>query len=220
MGRSSTASTFHARGLAQNAFSALRASTFDLLDRSAAQIGKGGDHLMPMFIEREELEEKGEQIEKHRAEILKARYLDRITAFPEVRKLFERILTDGKKIALASSAKKDELAKYKEIARIDDLIHAQTSSDDAESSKPDPDIFEAAIRQIGDVPASEIIVVGDTPYDAEAAAKAGMRTIGLLCGGFPEPALLKAGCIAIYDGPGDLLANYDRSPLAGVAGAG
>jgi phosphoglycolate phosphatase-like HAD superfamily hydrolase len=64
------------------------------------------------------------------------------------------------------------------------------------------------------MPAAEAVVVGDTPYDAEAAGKAGLRTVGLLCGGFPEAALWQAGCIAIYRDPADLLAQYDRSPLA------
>jgi phosphoglycolate phosphatase-like HAD superfamily hydrolase len=59
-----------------------------------------------------------------------------------------------------------------------------------------------------------VVVIGDTPYDAEAAAKAGLRTIGVLCGGFPEADLRAAGCIAIYRDPADLLARYDTSPLA------
>ncbi|MDQ3818859.1 MAG: HAD hydrolase-like protein, partial [Acidobacteriota bacterium] len=77
-----------------------------------------------------------------------------------------------------------------------------------------PDIFEAALEQLGDVKASEAIVVGDTPYDAEAAGKLSLRTIGVLCGGFPEQELRAAGCMAIFDGPADLLARYDESPIA------
>jgi len=118
------------------------------------------------------------------------------------------------KIALASSAKEDELEVYKKAARIADLIQTETSSDDAEKSKPHPDIFEAAMSQLDGVAREDAVVVGDTPYDAEAAAKAGLRTIGLLCGGFPEQDLKRAGCIAIYADPADLLAQYDRSPLA------
>ncbi len=64
------------------------------------------------------------------------------------------------------------------------------------------------------MPCDEILVVGDTPYDAEAAGKAGLFTIGLLCGGFPEEDLRNAGCIAIYKDPADLLAHYDESPLS------
>ena len=185
-----------------------------------SQIGKGGDQLMPVFLDPGELEARGEALEKHRGEILRARYLHQVTAFPDVRALFKRLQSDGKQIALASSAKKGELAKYKQLAQIEDLIHTETSSDDAEKSKPHPDIFQAAMKRLGDVSAEEILVVGDTPYDAEAAGKAGVRTIGVLCGGFSEESLRKAGCIAIYKDPADLLARYDQSPLVCDAAAG
>ena len=62
--------------------------------------------------------------------------------------------------------------------------------------------------------ARDAIVVGDTPYDAEAAGKAGLKTVGLLSGGFPEEDLRAAGCVRIYKDAADLLANYDASPLA------
>jgi HAD superfamily hydrolase (TIGR01509 family) len=178
------------------------------------QIGKGGDQLMPVFLSPDELEQRGHALESRRSEILKERYLGRITAFPEVRALFERIRQDGTKIILASSAKSDELATYKKIARISDLIDAETSSDDAEKSKPHPDIFEAALATIPGLAPADAIVVGDTPYDAEAATKAGLRTVGMLCGGFPEAGLREAGCIAIYADPKQLLAQYADSPLA------
>ncbi len=185
-----------------------------------SQIGKGGDQLMPVFLSETELAKRGKEIEKHRGEVLRKQYLHRITAFPKVRELFERLQADGRQVALASSAKQDELAKYKEIAGIDDLIQVETSSDDAEKSKPYPDIFQAAMHRLGDMPAGQVLVVGDTPYDAEAAAKAGLRTIGLLCGGFSEESLKKAGCVAIYKDPADLLRHYDQSPIvSGVAAA-
>jgi len=180
------------------------------------QIGKGGDQLMPAFLSEDELEKQGERLERHRGHILKERYLFQIKAFPKVRALFERLRADGTLIALASSAKKDELTYYKEVAQIEDLTQVETSSDDAEKSKPHPDIFEAAKKRLGDVRPKDIIVVGDTPYDAVAAAKAGLRIIGLLCGGWPEDELRRAGCIAVYKDPADLLAQYETSPLAGA----
>jgi HAD superfamily hydrolase (TIGR01509 family) len=140
--------------------------------------------------------------------------LPRVIPFPKVRELFERIRHDGKRIALASSGKEDEVEKYAEIAGIADLVDAKTSSDDAEESKPEPDIFQAAVRKLGDIAIDQIIAVGDTPYDAEAAGKIGLRTIGVLCGGFPEAELRAAGCIAIYRDPADLLSRYDSSPIA------
>ena len=178
------------------------------------QIGKGGDQLMPVFLNEKELAEKGEELEKHRGQVLKERYLPGLTAFPGVRDLFERLLADGKQIALASSAKQDELERYEQVARIEGLVHVETSSDDAERSKPHPDIFLAALQRLGDLRPEDVVVVGDTPYDAEAAGKAGLRTVGLLCGGWSEAELRQAGCIAVYRDPADLLAQYDASPLA------
>ncbi|MCA1849463.1 MAG: HAD family hydrolase, partial [Acidobacteria bacterium] len=177
------------------------------------QIGKGGDQLMPVFFSKEELERFGEELEKFRGDLYKREYLPRVRAFPKVRELFERVKADGKRIALASSAKEDELGTYKKIARIEDLVEEQTSADDAEKSKPHPDIFEAALERLGDNAPEAAIAVGDTPYDAEAAGKLGLRTIGVLCGGFPEEELRTAGCIAIYRDPTDLLERYDESPL-------
>ena len=184
-------------------------------ERVRHQIGKGGDQLMPVFFSEEEIERFGEEMEKFRGEMFKREYLPQVRAFPQVREIFERIKADGKRIALASSAKKDELKVYKELARITDLVEEETSADDAEKSKPHPDIFEAALAALGDLNANEAIVIGDTPYDAEAAGKINLRTIGVLCGGFPETELRAAGCIAVYRDPRHLLADYDRSPLAG-----
>ena len=175
------------------------------------QIGKGGDQLMPVFFSKEELDELSEEMEKHRGELYKRDYLPRVRAFPGVRDLFLRIKADGKRIALASSAKEDELGTYKKLARIEDLVEEETSSDDADKSKPHPDIFEAVMERLGDIDPLEAIVVGDTPYDAEAAGKASLRTIGVLCGGFPEAELKAAGCVQIYKDPADLLARYNDS---------
>jgi HAD superfamily hydrolase (TIGR01549 family) len=181
------------------------------------QIGKGGDQLMPVFFSREELEEFGEKMEEYRSKIYKRDYLPRVKAFPKVRELFERIKGDGKRIALASSAKEDELEVYKKIAHIEDLVEEATSADDADKSKPHPDIFQAALTQLNDINPAEVIVVGDTPYDAEAAGKARLRTIGVLSGGFPEDDLRAAGCLAIYEDTADLLARYEESILGQIA---
>ena len=178
------------------------------------QIGKGGDQLMPVFFSEEELARFGDEMEKWRGDLYKREYLPRVQGFPAVRELFQRIRHDGKRIALASSAKEDELGAYKRIARIEDLVEEETSADDAERSKPHPDIFEAALARLGRVARERIVVVGDTPYDAEAAGQAGLRTVGVLCGGFPEADLRAAGCVRIYRDPADLLARYDSSPLA------
>jgi HAD superfamily hydrolase (TIGR01549 family) len=180
-------------------------------DEVRHQIGKGADQLMPVFFSKEELDKFGEEMEEYRGRLYKRDYLPRVRAFPRVRELFERVRDDGRRIALASSAKEDELGAYKKIARIEDLVEEETSADDADKSKPHPDIFEAALERLGDVAPEEAVVVGDTPYDAEAAGKLSLRTIGVLCGGFPEAELRAAGCVQIYEGPADLLARYNDS---------
>ena len=173
------------------------------------QIGKGGDQLMPVFIPKDVAQQKGEAISKRRAEILKTKYMSEIHGFPGVRELFTRLRRDGFRVALASSAHGEELETYKRKADIEDLVEKETSSDDAERSKPHGDIFQAALDRLGDVAPAEAVVIGDTPYDAEAAGKVGVKTICVLCGGFPEADLRQAGCIAVYRDPADLLLHYD-----------
>ena len=188
-------------------------------ERVRHQIGKGGDQLMPVFFSEEELARFGERMEEYRGDLYKREYLPRVRAFPAVRELFERVRREGLRIALASSAKEEELKVYKEIADIADLVEGETSADDADKSKPHPDIFEAALGQLGDVRADEAVVVGDTPYDAEAAGKIHLRTLGVLCGGFPESELRAAGCSDIYRDPADILARFGETPLARPAAA-
>ncbi|MCJ2013804.1 HAD family hydrolase [Methylobacterium sp. J-076] len=178
------------------------------------QIGKGGDQLMPVFLSEERVARDGEEIETYRSDLFKRAYLDKVRPFPAVRPLFERARKAGLTIALASSGKKDEVAHYQELLGIGDLVDVATSSDDAERSKPHPDILQAAMDKLEGIAPADMIVIGDTPYDAEAARKAGLRTIGFLCGGFPEADLSGSGCVAIYHDPQDLLDGFDSSPLA------
>ena len=119
----------------------------------------------------------------------------------------------GLRVALASSGKEDEVAHNRRLLGIDDVLHGATTSDDAERSKPHPDIFEAALARVHAAP-ERAVAVGDSPWDALAARRAGVRTVGLLSGGFAEQDLRDAGCVAIYAGPADLLACFDASPLA------
>ncbi|CAA9406895.1 MAG: hypothetical protein AVDCRST_MAG74-1936 [uncultured Pyrinomonadaceae bacterium] len=177
------------------------------------QIGKGGDQLMPEFLSEKELEEFGEKLEERRTELFDTEYLPKTKPFPKVRELCERIKKDDIKIVLASSATGDEVEFFKKAMNIADLLEAETTTDDAEASKPEPDIFEAALKRIGDPDASRYIVVGDTPYDAIAAGKINLKTIGVLSGGFPEQSLREAGCVEIYKDPADLLARYDESAI-------
>jgi HAD superfamily hydrolase (TIGR01549 family) len=177
-----------------------------------AQIGKGGDQLMPVFVPKADLERRGAEIDAFRSALYKRKYLGEARGFHRTRALVQRILADGKAVALASSAKGDELAVYKRAADIDDLVRTETASEDAEKSKPHPDIFQAALAKLGVAP-GDAVVVGDTPWDAEAAVKAGIPMVGVRCGGFADEDLRAAGCREVWNDPEDLLAHYGESLL-------
>lgn len=180
-----------------------------------SQIGKGADQLLPAFFSPEEIDGFGKDLIAFRGNLYRRKYLPLVKPFPKVRALFERILRRGKKrIVLASSAPAEEIDACKRIAGIDDLIDGATvSADDAEHSKPAPDIIAAALALLKNIEREEVLVVGDSPYDAMAAKRAGLRSVGLLCGGSPEEELRRAGCIALYQDPADLLEHYDELGL-------
>lgn len=184
------------------------------LDRLRRQIGKGADQLLPMVLSADELRRIGAGVSALHDELYGRELLPRARAFPKVRALFERIARDGLRIVLASSSPRGVLDASIERARVGDLLSGAASADDADRSKPHPDVFEAALDRLGSVDPREVVIVGDAPHDAEAAAKLGIPMVGLLCGGFPEMELVEAGCVAIYRDPEDLLARYDTSPLS------
>jgi phosphoglycolate phosphatase-like HAD superfamily hydrolase len=173
-----------------------------------SQIGKGGDKLLPVFMSAEEQRDHGKELEEWRSNHFKTNYLSLVRPFSAVPDLLRRGRDAGLRIAVASSAKKDELDKYLDIACITDLVDMKTSSDDVEESKPAPDIFEVSLKKLK-LEGSDAIAIGDTPYDAAAARKAGIGTIGVLCGGFTESSVRQAGCVEIYPGPSALFARFE-----------
>jgi HAD superfamily hydrolase (TIGR01509 family) len=182
-------------------------------EQARSQIGKGGDHLIPVFLTESEQKDHGADMEEWRGKRFKSKYLPLVRPFSAVPDMLRRVRDAGLRVAVASSAKAGELEAYLDIAGIRDLVDTVTSSEDAEKSKPAPDIFQVALEKLR-LPGAEAVAIGDTPYDAEAAGKAGIASIGLLSGGFAEADLRKAGCIAVYPGPAALLACFGASPLA------
>jgi HAD superfamily hydrolase (TIGR01509 family) len=173
-------------------------------------VGMGGDNLLPAAVGISKESPEGEKISHTRGEIFKSRYLPHLQPFPEVRPLLERMRQDGLKLVVATSSPQDEVEKAVDIIAAGDLLADVTSPSDAGKSKPDPDVVQAALDRAG-VPAEDAVMLGDTPYDIQAAGKVGIRVIAFRCGGFRDPDL--KGALAIYDGPADLLAGYDDSPL-------
>jgi phosphoglycolate phosphatase-like HAD superfamily hydrolase len=181
-------------------------------EKVRGQIGKGGDKLIPVFLSADDQRDHGEELEEWRGSRFKTEYLPLVRPFSAVPDLLRRVREAGLQIAIASSAKKDEVDNYLDIARIIDLVDLTTSSDDVEESKPAPDIFEIVLKKLK-IESAGAVAIGETPYDAEAAGKAEVRTVGVLCGGFTEDELRKAGCAEVYPGPAALLACFERSLL-------
>lgn len=171
-------------------------------------IGKGGDKVIPEVTGHPKESPEGERIAERRGEIFRERYLPKLEPTPGARAFCHRLRDDGIKLVIATSAAKDEVDGLLERAGVSDLIQDETSAGDVEASKPDPDIFMAA-RQKGGYPAELTVVLGDTPYDVEAATRAGLRIVALRSGGWGDTDL--AGAVEIYDHPQDLLAHFDKS---------
>ncbi len=174
------------------------------------QIGKGSEFIVGDLLSSEEAEKLHSDIAQYRKQYYQDNLLEKVRPFPKVKELFEAIKADGTAIVLASSARKETIEHYKQLLEIEDLIEGATSTDEVEKSKPEPDIFRTALDKLDGVSADEVIVVGDSPYDAIAAKKIDITTIGLLGGGFSEDTLKEAGCVAIYKDPADLLDNYPQ----------
>lgn len=190
----------------------LRESGYDVpFDVIWPMIGMGGDKLLPSATGIELNSELGERMSKRRWEIFKRDYLPRLEPTPGARDLVLRMKEDNLTLIVATSASASELGELLEVAGVADLMDATTSSTDAAESKPDPDIVQAAVRKSGFEPA-DLIMLGDTPYDVQAAIGAHVNLVGLLCGGWSKEEL--SGAVAIYDDPGDLLRWYDQSPFA------
>lgn len=181
-------------------------------ERVRPLIGMGGDKLLPTVVPGlSDQAGVGKAIAERRKQIFKERYAAALRAAPGSRDLVQHLRECGIKLAIASSAKEDELKLLLEAAQVDGLIETATTSSDADESKPAPDIVGVALDKIGLAP-DEVLLVGDTPYDIESAGGCGVGVIAVRCGGFSDDQL--AGARAIYDDPADLLAHYGESPLA------
>jgi len=176
-------------------------------------IGMGGDKIMPDVTNGlSDKEGVGKEIAQRRKEIFLSRYAPTLQPAPGARALLTHLRHAGLMLVVATSAKAAELEMLLKAADVADLIQEEVTSDDAEHAKPDPDIIDAALAKAGMRP-EQAIMLGDTPYDVQAAHKAGVRTIALCCGGWDVAHLSDAGAVAVYADPADLLAHYDSSPL-------
>jgi len=176
------------------------------------QIGKGTDMLVPKLLPDAD-KDRQEKLGNTHGAIFKAKYLETAKPFTQAHGLLAHAHSLGQRVVLASSASAQELEHYIDLLEARDLIAASTSSDDVKKTKPAPDIFVTALGKLSGIDPTEVIVVGDTPYDIEAAKKCGIAAVAVRSGKFRDAHLQSAGAVAIYDDVAALLANYATSPL-------
>lgn len=172
-------------------------------------IGMGADDILEKFLTKNEIEKFGEDLKEYRKKLFLEKYLPGLKVFPKVRELFEKLKADGFQTALASSASEEELEKYLEKLNINDVLDKETDSDDAENAKPEPDIFLAAFEKLKNVKRDNVLIFGDTPYDAEAAVKAKIAVNGVTSGGWSREKLLEKGCREVYENVGEIFEHYE-----------
>ncbi len=176
------------------------------------QIGKGGDELIPVFVPWWKRDAVEEPLKAFRAWMFRTDFLPQVKPLPKVREFAEDLKRRGIQLALASSANKNDLEDYKRIMHIEDLVDDATSADDVDRAKPHPDVFSATLKRLG-LKAKDCIALGDTPYDAESAGKAGVRTIGVETGGWTHGELMDAGCVEVYASVAELLDRIGESAI-------
>ncbi|MET9542620.1 HAD family hydrolase [Streptomyces sp. NPDC006553] len=150
---------------------------------------------------------------------LYATWFDRLPALASVADLLRTLAGNGWLVVLVTSAKDNELSALRRAIDADDAIAETSTSDDVEEGKPAPEPVRHALRLAG-VPPERAVFVGDTVWDMQAATRAGVTAVGLLCGGIPRTDLEEAGAAAVYRDPTDLLAHLGDSPFAAVAAGG
>jgi len=173
-------------------------------------IGKGGDRLIPEAFGFEEESERGEALDQRKGEIFRARYAPALRPTPGARELVERLGEKGLRLVVATSAGSEDLAILLEKAGVSDLVDECTTSSDVDDSKPAPDVVRAALDLAGVGP-EEAVMIGDTPYDVEAASRAGVRIIAVRTGGWSDEDL--AGAAEIHDDPASILKALEGSVI-------
>lgn len=181
-------------------------------DRVRPLIGMGADKIIPELTGLDADGPEATRIAERRPELFLERHVDAVRPIEGARELLAHMRERGLLLVVATSASEREFERLARIAAVDGIVHERTTSDDAERSKPDPDIVKAALRKAGSAP-HEAIMLGDTPYDIDAARRAGVGCVAVRSGGWDDAAL--GGALAVYADVAELLARWDESPFAG-----
>ncbi len=178
--------------------------------RCHRKIGMGGDQLVPALIGDRAEREHGDELREAEGNLF-AEQIDRVAPLEGAADLVRALAERGHDVVLSSSAQADEVERHIETLGIGESIAGQTSSDDVDASKPDPDLVDAALQRSR---LAEATMIGDSVWDVRAADRAGIGCIGLLSGGFSEAELDEAGATAVFPSAAELLASLNRTELA------
>lgn len=185
------------------------------IERIRTHIGKGGDLLVPDLLNAREMQKFSEALKEYRKKLFRDEYLEQVQPFDGVRDVLEELKERGFALFLASSADPDEVEHFIGLVGIEDLIEGSTSAEDAEFSKPSPEIFDAAREKLGTA-AESTLIVGDTPYDVLASHRASIAIAAVLSGGFDRDTLDKAEFI--FDDLSHLLRRFQEIDTYFAAG--
>ena len=174
-------------------------------------IGMGGDQMVTALTDEETEREKGDDI-RAAEKALYFNLIDEVEPMADARELIRQLKGRGHTVVLASSAKPDEVDHYLDLLDARDLADGWTTSGDVESTKPAPDLVSAALERAGGSP-DDAVMVGDTPWDVEAAGRAGVPTVAVLTGGFAAAELEDAGAVGVFESVAELCRRLDRTPL-------
>jgi HAD superfamily hydrolase (TIGR01549 family) len=174
-------------------------------------IGMGGDQLVESLTDKQTDEEKGDDIRAAEKALYLA-FIGEVELMEDARELIVDLKDRGHTVVLASSAKEDEVEHYLDLLDARDLADSWTTSADVESTKPEPDLVKAAMEKAGD--GADAVMVGDTPWDIEAARNAGIETIAVITGGFSRAELEEAGAAVVFESVAELRERLDETPLA------
>jgi HAD superfamily hydrolase (TIGR01509 family) len=134
--------------------------------------------------------------------------IDEVQPLAGVRELLTSLKDDGWEVVLASSSIEKHFDHFAELIGAKELADGWTTKDDVEASKPEPDLVRAALEKTD---ADRSVMVGDTPWDVEAAKRAGIETVCVVTGGFSEQELRDAGAVEVVESLPELTATLSHA---------
>lgn len=176
-------------------------------------IGMGGDQIVTELCGEDTERRLGDEIRQAEGEEY-GRLIDEVRCFTDARRLLRTLGANGHTTVLASSAKAEEVDHYLDLLEAREIVDGWTTSADVKQTKPAPDLVGTAIDRAGDGRDRPAVMVGDTPWDIQAATAAGVSTLAVVTGGFSEQELREAGAWGVFESVAELVRRLDETPLA------